>query len=276
MRLGGPIQAQNPEDWAAEALELGYSAATLPKNVSVNDISLQNEYVKTANAADIVIAEVGAWSNPLSTDEKKAKEALQFCKDQLAIADKVGAKCCVNIVGSKGEKWDGPHPNNLTEDTFALIVDRVRSVIDAVKPKYTYYTLEPMPWMYPNDIESYFRLIKAIDRPQFGVHLDPINMISSVERYYNNSEFIKECFRKLGRYIKSCHIKDIIIQDSLTLHLDEVRPGQGTLDINVYLEELNKLPKDIPLLLEHLPTDEEYRLGAEYIRKLAKQKNYTL
>ena len=91
--------------------------------------------------------------------------------EDLEIANRVGAKCCVNIAGSRGDKWDGPHQDNMTEDTFTLIVDTVRTIIDSVKPKRTFYTLEPMPWIHPYDPDSYLRLIKAIDRPEFGVHL---------------------------------------------------------------------------------------------------------
>jgi sugar phosphate isomerase/epimerase len=56
----------------------------------------------------------------------------------------------------------------------------------------------------------------------------------------------------------------------LTTHLDEVRPGLGGLDYRVYLQELNKLSPDIPLMLEHLPTEEEYALAASHIRAVAK------
>ena len=41
----------------------------------------------------------------------------------------------------------------------------VGQIIDAVKPSRTFYTLEPMPWMYPDSAESYAGLIKS-NRPQ--------------------------------------------------------------------------------------------------------------
>ena len=62
-------------------------------------------YAAAAKAADIVIAEVGTWSNPLSPDEAKRKAALEKCKKGLALADEIGARCCVNITGSLGLKW---------------------------------------------------------------------------------------------------------------------------------------------------------------------------
>jgi len=206
----------------------------------------------------------------MSPDETTRRAALERCQEQLALADKIGAQCCVNISGSRGQQWDGHHPDNLTEETFDLIVETVRKIIDTVKPTRTFYTLETMPWMYPDSADSYLRLIHAIARKQFAVHLDPVNLVCSPQRFYNNGALIRECVEKLGQYIKSCHAKDIALSGRLTVHLDEVRPGLGGLDYRVYLQELNKLSPDIPLMLEHLPTEEEYTLAASHIRAVAK------
>jgi len=47
-----------------------------------------------------------------------------------------------------------------------------------------------------------------------------------------------------------------------------VRPGLGGLDYRVFLTELNRLDPDIPLMLEHLSTPEEYVLAADHIRSV--------
>ncbi|MBM3239902.1 sugar phosphate isomerase/epimerase [Candidatus Poribacteria bacterium] len=271
MRLGGPIfdKFENPDQWLVALRRVGYSAAFCPVNSNTSDDVIL-AYARAAEEADVVIAEVGAWSNPMSPDETTRRAAIERCQEQLALADKIRAQCCVNISGSRGQQWDGHHPDNLTEETFDLIVETVRKIIDAVKPTRTFYTLETMPWMYPDSVDSYLRLIHAIDRKQFAVHLDPVNLVCSPQRFYNNGALIRECVEKLGQYIKSCHAKDIALSGKLTVHLDEVRPGLGGLDYRVYLQELNKLSPDIPLMLEHLPTEEEYTLAASHIRAVAK------
>ena len=43
----------------------------------------------------------------------------------------------------------------------------------------------------------------------------------------------------------------------------------GALDYAVYLGELAKLEPDVSLMLEHLPTEQEYIEGANYIRGVA-------
>ncbi|MGC8842574.1 MAG: hypothetical protein ACP5QS_01420 [bacterium] len=92
-------------------------------------------------------------------------------------------KCCVNIAGSRGEKWDGPCEKDLS---------------------------------------------------------DFLNMISCPSRYFFNGDFAKECVEKLGPYIKSCHAKDVLLSD-------------------------------IPLMLEHLNSEEEYLLAGEYLRDIGRE-----
>jgi sugar phosphate isomerase/epimerase len=270
MRLGAPVfvDVMTPDHWIAALKRERYGAAYCPVSADMDAATIR-AYVKAAEKADIVVAEVGAWSNPLSADEATRKAALEKCQTQLNLADEIGARCCVNIAGSRGEPWDGPHPANLTQETFDMIVETVRAIIDTVKPRRTYYTLEPMPWMYPDSADSYLRLLAAIDRPHFGVHIDMVNVINSPQRYFDNAALIREWFAKLGPYIKSCHAKDTLLATKLTTHLDEVRPGLGYLDYGTLLHELDKLDPDMPLMIEHLRAEEDYRLSAEYIRGVA-------
>ena len=271
MRLGGPVSNfVNSEEWIQKLKNNGYSAAYWPLDNNQSETVIE-DYSQAAISEDIIIAEVGAWSNTISADNNVRDSAVSYCKERLALSDRIGAKCCINITGSRGEQWDGPHVDNFTEDTFTLIVDTVRGIIDSVKPKRTFYTLELMPWAFPDSAESYMEIIKAVDRKQFAVHLDPVNIISSPRSYYNNALIIKECFNKLGPYIKSCHAKDIKISGNLTVHLDEVIPGTGNLNYPVFIKEISKLGEDMTLMLEHLSTEEEYVKAATNIRKIASE-----
>lgn len=270
MRLGGSVFPgdKSPESWIEALKRCGFTAAFWPFDKPEVE-STENAFVKAARNNDIIIAEVGVWNNPLDSVKETRQAAIIACQEMLAVADRIGARCCVNIAGSRGEQWDGPHPGNFSEETFEMIVDTVREIIDAVKPVHTYYTLEPMPWIFPESPDSYLKLMKAIDRESFAVHLDPVNMIASPHLYYNNGQFIKECFKKLGPYIKSCHAKDILLSGKLTIHLDEVIAGLGYLDYHTYLRELSKLDEDMPLLIEHLKKEEEFMQSAKYIRAVA-------
>jgi sugar phosphate isomerase/epimerase len=270
MRLGGPLFNQDHHDadaWMRAVRAQGYRATYCPLAPEADDATV-NAWIAAAKKHDVVIAEVGAWSNPISSDAATAQAAIDKCKKHLALAERVGARCCVNIAGSRGQQWDGPHPDNLSDATFDLTVAVVRQIIDAVRPTRTCYSLEPMPWVFPDSPQSYLRLLRAIDRKAFGVHLDPVNMINCPSRCYRSGDFLRECFAQLGPRIRACHAKDITISGKLTLHLDECRPGTGVLDYRAFLTEMAKLDPDTPLMLEHLP-EPEYRPSADYIRGVA-------
>jgi sugar phosphate isomerase/epimerase len=250
---------------------LGYRAAYCP-NVSLNDSAriraLSDAYAKH----DVVIAEVGRWVNLLEADQAKCQKNLQFVTDGLALAEVIGALCCVDIAGSRNPTvWYGPHPENLSGEFFDAAVENARTIIDAVKPKRAKFCYEMMGWAIPDSPESYLQLIKAVDRQAFAVHLDPCNLINSPGRFYGNTALLNECFDKLGRWIVSCHAKDLTWDVEMNIHFREVRPGAGTLDYATYLRRLAQLPQEAPLMLEHLSNAEEYSQGRLHIFEVGKK-----
>jgi len=100
-----------------------------------------------------------------------------------------------------------------------------------------------------------------------AVHLDVVNLIHCPARAYDTTGLINECFDKLGPWIVSCHAKDIVLREKLTVHLDEVRPGLGVLDYKTFIRRAAVLG-DVPVMLEHLPA-EEYPAAAEHLRRVA-------
>lgn len=271
MRLASPLPRtwDSPAGWVDALRRHGFRAAywPLPDDAGAGEV---DAYAAAAHAAGIVIAEIGAWhANPLSPDEAIRASGVERCRAQLALADRVGARCCVNVAGSRGEEWDAPHPDNLSADTFALIVDTVREILDAVRPARTYFTLEPMPWTLPDSPDSYLALLRAIDRPRFAVHLDPVNFVNTPAKLYDNAALLRECFAKLGPHIRSVHAKDIVLEPRLTLHLQEVRPGLGVLDYEVLLREVDRLDPEMPVLVEHLGSDADYAAAVAHIRGVA-------
>jgi len=271
MRFGGPIfeRCADPEAWVQANKRLGYTAAYWPLDDKASD-DVCRAYAAAAKAGDLIIAEVGAWANSIDPDDAKRKAAIKMNIERLALADRVGARCCVNIAGSRGTQWDGPHADNFTRATFDMIVETVRGIIDAVRPTRSFYTLECMGWVPPYTTDNYVDLVRAIDRKAFAVHFDPVNMIWSPERFYRTGEIIREFVAKLGPLMRCCHAKDVRLLGELTVHMPEVRAGLGGLDYRTLLTELARLDPDTPLMLEHLPNEQEYLLAAAHIRSVAK------
>lgn len=261
---------QTPEQWAQAAVNAGYSAVYFPCDYTAPQ-SVIDGFVSAAKDRDLVICEIGVWNNLLDPDRSKREAAYERSLHQLELADYVRANCCVNIAGTYNENvWDGPHRDSLSRRAFDEIVVLSQKLLDAVRPQNTFYTLEPMPFLYPDTADSALALIKAVDRPAFGAHIDIVNVISSPQLYYGNTAVINEWFDKLASYIRSCHAKDIILRDELTVHLDECRPGTGILDYDTYLKRVSGLEDPrICLMLEHMTEAEDYRLATEFIKSRA-------
>lgn len=268
VRLGGPIflKSDDPAVLAKEHRRLGYSAAYCPA-ADVKDGARIRAIREAFAAENVVIAEVGAWRNMVDPDPKKRAENLAYVTERMALAEAVAARCCVDIAGSFNPTvWYGPDFKNLSQEFFDLTVENCRTVIDAVKPKQTTFSIEMMGWNLPDGPDEYLRLIKAVDRPAFAVHMDVCNAINSPRRFYGNAAFIRECFAKLGKWTVSCHAKDLAFIPAMNVHFKEVVPGTGQVDYATYLRELAQLRVDAPLMLEHLQTAEEYDAGRDYIR----------
>src|SRR6186997_3446449 len=174
IRLGGPIflDSEDPIALAKEHRRLGYSAAYCP-NATVGDAERVRAIRSAFAAENVVIAEVGAWKNMLDPDPSRRAENLKYVTERMALADAVGARCCVDIAGSFNPKvWYGPHKDNFSKQFFDATVENCRHVIDSVKPRRAKFALEIMGWMMPESAERYLQLIKAIQRPAFGVHID--------------------------------------------------------------------------------------------------------
>ena len=275
IRLGGPIflKSDDPRELAREHRRLGYGAAYVP-NARPEDTVRVRAIEQAFAAENVVIAEVGAWKNMLDPDEATRRANLAYVIERMQLAEAVGARCCVDIAGSYNPKvWYGPDPKNLSQQFFDATVENCHKIIDTVKPKRAKFTIEMMGWSLPDGPDSYLKLIRAVDRPAFGVHMDVCNGVNSPERFYGNAKFIASCFETLGRWIVSCHAKDLEWIPEMNVHFVEVVPGRGKVDYSEYLRQLANLPVDAPLMLEHLKTAEEYDEGKRYIQKIAAQNN---
>lgn len=277
MKLGGTVVGSwnTPAEWEELLIKSRFKAVTAPFNCYTAREDIE-AYCEICRKHDVTIAEIGVWKNPMDPNPEVAAAALAYAKGQLKLADELGIPCCVNIVGtSSAVAWDAADPSNYTEETYQRIIDGVRDIIDSVNPTNTYYCIEPMPWMIPDDPDVYLQLIKDVDREHFAAHMDFVNMICSPRRYLGSTAFIEDCFAKLAPYIKSTHIKDSHMDlQAFTTLLTECSPGEGELDYEAILRIVDKyLPKNAPVLLEHMNTAEEYAAAYDYVSAAAQRVN---
>ncbi|MDD6486627.1 MAG: sugar phosphate isomerase/epimerase [Spirochaetales bacterium] len=265
--LSSSLKHSSPKEWAETHKALGLKAVVFPVDCNAGE-KLIDAYKEEAEKHGLLIAEVGIWRNTLAADMAEREKWIDYAIRQLKMADKIGAACCVNVVGTPyGPRWDGGYRQNFSQELWQLAVKMIQRIIDEAKPMRTKFSIESMPWMIPSSPDEYLRLIKDVNRKEFGAHLDVVNMITSPERYFFNDKFLEECFSKLKGKICSCHLKDIHLKEEYTFQLQECACGQGTLDLELFAKLATAENAQMPMIIEHLSTDEEYLASLKYVQK---------
>ena len=278
MRLGAPVfvDSQDFEALARAHAAKGYRAAYCPP-VSPDDRPEIEACRKAFEAADVVIAEVGAWGNIIIPDETLRQERLENVRRKLALADEIGALGCVDFAGSFAPDDSlNYHPKNFTQEGFDFIVETVRGILNDVKPKRAKFMLETMQWIPPDSVDSYVALVEAIDDERFGVHFDPTNLIVSPRCYVDTGAIIRDFCERLGDKVVSAHAKDVHHGESYTVVLNECLPGTGNLDYHAFVGGLAGMSRDVPLMIEHLASEAEYDQAAANIRGVADELGVSL
>jgi sugar phosphate isomerase/epimerase len=293
IRLGGPVfmngdRAPGPgeshgsfhDDVQALARKhraKGFRAAYAPQ-VGLHDSQRIRDIRQAFEKEDVVLAEVQCWVNLLDPDPEKAKSNLKRVAESLALAEELGARCAIDTVGSFSSESPNHHdPRNFSEAAFEAAVEIAREIVDSVKPKTSVFAFEVLSMHVVDSPEVIARLVKAVDRKQFGVHMDLANLINSPRSYWDSGSIIQRSVRLFGDRIVSAHAKDIQMEDVCdNIRLREVPPGQGKLDYQVYLGALHGLSQDVPLMFEHLHTEHDYDLATAYVRAEARKAGVTL
>lgn len=269
MRLGGPIfsQAKDVGDLVKLHQRLGYSAAYCKY---IADPYERDEYKSAFRDADIVLAELGAFCLNISDPHLgRREENIQEIIKRLQQAEEMGARCCVMHGGSySNQGCVQGHLKNFSEENVEHNVRVIQRILDEVQPSRTKLVLETESYVLPDSPDLYLRILKEVNRPGFAVHLDPANLMVSPRHVYGSGDFIHQCFALLGEYIVSCHAKDTNLINHATVQITETFVGNGTLDYDAYLTELNKLEQEPPLMIEHL-TEQQLPLALRYVYEKA-------
>jgi sugar phosphate isomerase/epimerase len=270
--------AYDPVALAKAHRRKGFTAAYAPK-VDLKDTARIRAVCEAFAKEGVMIAEVGFWDNLVDTDPATRAVNRKCMVEALALAEELGARCAVNIFGSycHGNGNSQHVPKNFSEEAFDEAVEIARGFIDEVKPKRAFFTYEIFPFSVVDSPAEIARLIEAVDRRQFGVHLDLVNLINSPRAYWSSGVIMEDCVKLFGDRIVAAHAKDISMREpAISVILEEVVAGEGRLDIAAFLRGLHKLPQEIPLMMEHLNSEAQYDCAAAHYRKVAAQEGISI
>lgn len=222
--------------------------ADLMKVVALKDI---------LDTAGLEVAQANGWYEVLiHPDEHLRVEGIRGVQALCKIGRILGSASVYVRPGSLNPQgaWF-PHPDNFLPQTFDRLTNSLQQCALAAESEGMVLALEGHV-LSPLDTPQRMRdILDAVASPALKVNIDPVNFIGSVRDVYHTQGILNQLFDLLGNDIAAAHLKDLVIEDKLVLHITEVVPGEGTLDYDLFLRRMNALCPDGYCLIEHLPDD---------------------
>jgi sugar phosphate isomerase/epimerase len=250
--------------------EDGYTGAvTSPEPWNTMKDSQLRELRAALTQHDVVVFEVGGYTNMLHPDPAVRQKNLKSLAMCIETADKVGCRMVGTISGSLDPKdFFNVTPDNWSEKTWKTLVESVKQVLRDTSGCTAALGLEAQVTTNVDGPKAHKRLMEDVGDKRCAVNLDPVNMCS-LANYYHTTELLNECFDLLGEQILGAHAKDTyIIPDQQTVLVQEVCAGRGVMDYETYLVRLSRLKWPRTLLPEHVPADQLIE-ARRYIEKVA-------
>lgn len=235
-----------------------------------------SELLTALKTYDVVVFEVGSYTNMIHPDSAVRQENLAKLTRSIEAADMLGCPMIGTISGSCDPvNFFNVHPDNWTLETWKLLVESAKQVLRDTAGMKAALGMEAQVTTNIDGPAAHKKLMEDVGDPRCAVNLDPVNMIS-LKNYYHTTELLEECFDTLGENILGCHAKDTyIFPATQTVHIQELAPGNGVMDYETYLALLSRMEWPRTLLPEHAAR-EDLEGGARYIREVAARIGVTI
>jgi sugar phosphate isomerase/epimerase len=202
-------------------------------------------------------------------DAAVREQALRTLRAGLRVGAALGAGNVLTGAGSlnpAGAYY--PHPENFTQRSRDLLVDTLRAAARTAADLDVPISIEGHLLTTVDSPERMVEVLDAVDSPFVQATCDPVNYIGSLAAYYDTAGVLRRFIVPLAGRIACAHAKDIVLEDRLTLHLDEGAPGEGGMDYVTFLQLLDRHAPGADVIVEHVPVERAVR-GASFLVETA-------
>ncbi len=148
-----------------------------------------------------------------------------------------------------------PHPENTHPKTLDRLVASLRAVAPVAEAEGVTLAIEGHVVSPLDSAERVRGVIESVGSQALRFNMDPVNFVATLGDAYDSGPLLEHLFDVLGSYTVCAHVKDVVVEDRLVLHLAEASPGEGLLDQQLFLRLLEQYCPDRFALIEHLPDD---------------------
>jgi len=148
-----------------------------------------------------------------------------------------------------------PHPENTSAETIERLVASLEQVVVVAEEERVTLAIEGHVVSTLDTAARVKLVLDAVGSPALRVNVDPVNFIPSIPLAFNNRAIIDDLFDTLGDHVVAAHIKDVVVEDRLVVHIAERPAGQGLLDMEYFLRRFEQTCPDGWVLIEHIPDE---------------------
>jgi sugar phosphate isomerase/epimerase len=198
----------------------------------------------------------GYWQNLVTPDETKRKDSVKTLQAALRLAGWMGARGIDTGPGSMHP--DGPwfpHPDNWTPTSRKQLVKSLKEAAPVAEESGVFLSLEGHQLVVLESAEVTRDILAEVNSPWVRSDYDSANWITR-ETVFDTSSAVNHHFDVLGKYIVSCHAKDIWIENRLALHLQDGCAGKGLMDFRTLFTRIEALSPEYPVIAEGNTTEE--------------------
>jgi sugar phosphate isomerase/epimerase len=209
------------------------------------------------DAAGLEVAQVNGWYeclvNPDDALRNQGVAGLQvLCRlARLLDADTVYVR--PGGLNPKGH-WLA-HPDNHAPATFERLIGSLRRVCAVAGAEGVTLAIEGHVLSPLDSAQRVRDLIDAVASPTLRFNIDPVNFMGTVRDVHDTRRVLNELFDLLGADTVAAHAKDCRLGDALVVHIEEAAPGDGTLDMALFLRRFQACCPGGYVLIEHLPDE---------------------
>jgi sugar phosphate isomerase/epimerase len=192
----------------------------------------------------------GYWQCLIHSDETQRRAAVRTLQAALRIAGWLGARGIDTGPGSLSPRgpWF-PHPGNWSATSRRQLVKSLQECAPVAEECGVILSLEGHQLVTLDCAETMRAVLDEVNSPMVKCDWDPVNWIT-LRTVYDTGRAMRQMVDVLRPYIVSAHAKDVVIEDRLVVHLDNVATGDGLLDYATFFQLMEALDPAYPIIVE--------------------------
>ena len=216
------------------------------------------------DARNITIEAINGLYNMIHPDTEVRADGLRRLRAMASFCDGLGTSVVHLWAGSRdSDSMWGYHPDNHSPEAFNDLVASTRQCVQVAEEYGITLAMEGGITLTPiHSALVYRRLLDEVDSPLLKIKLDVGNLFPEGE-LPRHREILDEAFALLR--------EDIIIVDAKDNDRDgwcgHLLPGQGLMDYDHVVSLVNKLPLDVPFMMDGVGESADMEKSIAFVRE---------